>query len=78
MSDLEKHQNDAKVGYPTKVDNESKAVEVLEYVPEWQPTEEQKKRVLRKIDLLLVPLMCGCVLCTYSKPLHANRISTNA
>ncbi|WFD00019.1 hypothetical protein MYAM1_002765 [Malassezia yamatoensis] len=40
-----------------------RAVEVAEYAAESQPTPEQEKKVLRKIDCLLIPLMCGCVLC---------------
>lgn len=40
-----------------------KEVEVVDLVPDWQPSKEQQNKVLRKIDLLLIPLLCGCVLC---------------
>lgn len=47
-------------------DQLEKQVDVVDLVPDWQPSKEQQKRVLRKIDLLLIPLMCGCVLCMYA------------
>lgn len=47
----------------TKDDLPTKEVALADFVPEWEPTLKQKKRVLRKIDCLLIPLMCGCVLC---------------
>lgn len=46
-------------------DQPEKQADVVDLVPDWQPSKEQQKRVLRKIDLLLIPLMCGCVLCMY-------------
>ena len=45
--------------------NSEKHVEVSEFLPEWDPTPQQQRRVLRKIDLILIPLMCGCVLCKF-------------
>lgn len=33
----------------------------------WEPSEAQKRAVLRKIDTFLIPLMCGCVCCTYTR-----------
>lgn len=55
--------------------NEKPDVGVSSLLPTWQPSQALVRHVVRKIDMILIPLMCGCVFLQMSDKMLLNSVS---
>ncbi|WFD19856.1 hypothetical protein MCAP1_002096 [Malassezia caprae] len=65
-------KSDFKAPSPT---SDKPQTEVANLLPTWQPSTALVRRVVRKIDMILIPLMCGCVFLQMSDKMLLNSVS---
>lgn len=62
------------VGSPSPTSDKPEVV-VTSLLPTWQPSQALVRHVVRKIDMILIPLMCGCVFLQMSDKMLLNSVS---